>query len=125
MSETKQTMQEILDEVGISMPAGTMELADPFMQDGESVRELRYDFSKVTGRDSMRITSQLRSEGLLSDGQQKQDPNYCAAVFAVAAGLEFHDLDRMGIEDFNEAANLATLFFIWKASRTAPKTYDK
>lgn len=116
----EQTLQEILDDAGITMPAGIMKLSDPFKLDGNEVQELPYDFSRVTGRDSMRITAQLKSEGLLVGEQQKQDPNYCAAVFAVAAGLELHDLDRMNVEDINEAGNLTTLFFMWKASQTAP-----
>lgn len=121
MSKQKreQTMQEILDEAGITMPAGILKLTDPFNFDGDPVTELPYDFSRVTGRDSMRITAELRRAGLIGDGVQKEDPNYCAAVFAAAAEMDLHDLDRMNVEDINEAANLATLFFMWKASRKA------
>lgn len=117
MNEKKKTLAEILEESGINMPEGNMTLSEPFKLDGEDVERLHYDFSTVTGRDAMRITAQLKKDGLLGDGDQKDDSNYQAAVFAVACRMEIADLYRLPIADVNQATQYTKLFFTLKASQ--------
>lgn len=121
MNEKKKTLAEILEESGINMPEGNMTLSEPFKLDGEVVERLHYDFSTVTGRDAMRITAQLKKDGLLGDGDQKDDSNYQAAVFAVACGMEIADLYRLPIADVNQATQYTKLFFTLKASQISAR----
>lgn len=117
----QQTMEELLEENGLMMPAGEMLLSEHFKLDGEDVDKLHYDFSTVTGRDAMRITAQLKRDGLLGDGDQKDDGNYQAAVFAVACGMELADLYRLPIVDVHQAAMYAKVFFTLEASKISAR----
>lgn len=117
----QQSMEEILREAGIAMPEGDMALSEPFKLDGKDVEQLHYDFSTVTGRDAMRITARLKSDGLLGDEGQKDDSNYQAAVFAVACGMEIADLYRLPIAEVNQAAQYTKLFFALKASQISAR----
>lgn len=87
-----------------------MFLSEPFKLDGEAVEKPHYDFSTITGRDAMRITAKLKQDGLLGDGNQQNDSNYQAAVFAAACGMELADLYRLPIADVNQAGKYAQLF---------------
>lgn len=119
--EKQQTLEEILEDAGITMPDGNMELSEPFKLDGKDVEQLHYDFSAVTGLDAMRITAKLKRDGLLGDGDQKDDSNYQAAVFAVACGMELADLYRLPVVDKDRAAMYAKLFFMLKASQISAR----
>lgn len=122
MSEKKQqTMEEILRESGIAMPEGDMVLSEPFKLDGKAVEKLHYNFSTITGRDAMRITAKLKRDGLLGDGDQQNDNNYQAAVFAAACGMELADLYRLPIADVNQAGKYAQLFFALRASQISAR----
>lgn len=122
--EDEMTIQEILDDNNVSMPEGDLQLKTPFLIDGENVDSLHYDFSKLTGRDAIQITAALKRCGVETTNQT-EDPNYCAAAFAAASQIDFSDMERMGIADYNEASALAAIFFAWSASPTTPKKSEK
>ncbi|BAK99707.1 hypothetical protein OBV_25090 [Oscillibacter valericigenes Sjm18-20] len=121
MNEKNQTMEEILREAGVTMPEGDMFLSEPFKLDGEAAEKLHYNFSTITGRDAMRITAKLKQDGLLGGGDQQNDSNYQAAVFAAACGMELADLYRLPIADVNQAGKYAQLFFALRASQISAR----
>lgn len=120
-NEEEMTVQELLDDSNISMPEGDLQLKTPFLIDGENTDKLHYDFSKLTGRDAMQVTATLKRCGVKIAGDQTEDPDYCAAAFAAASQIDFSDMERMGIADYNEASALAAIFFAWSASQKAQK----
>ncbi len=88
-----------------------LKLSKPVKINGEEVKEIPYDLEALTGADIQVAVKELARRGIIV-GSTEVDPNYHAAIFAVAAGLSLDDIGLIGAKDYNLATQKVRDFFL-------------
>lgn len=130
----KKNMEQTAAQAAEATKRGTLELAAPIRAAGQDIRELKYDFTKLTGWEYAQALDEDISAGSVFRLSNRQAISLFAAAAAKAtairneAGVEIHPLDakdirdRLGIEDGVKAAQLAAVFFIVTAREANKRT---
>ncbi len=92
--------------------AGVLTLKKTVLIDGEEVKEIKYDFDKLTGADIEEVFKESTRSGYMVSASYELDPVIGGRMFAKAADLDFMDIKRLRIPDYTKAAGLARSFFI-------------
>ena len=88
-----------------------LKLKKAAMIDGEPKTEISYDLESLTGNDMDMALQECKRRGSLV-GAISIDPSYHMAVFALAAGLAYLDIKRLGARDCKNAIALVRAFFL-------------
>lgn len=86
-------------------------LRKPTEINGEEVNEISYDLESLTGEELAGAIKMLAKNNIVVV-MTETDTNYHAAVFAIAAGLDYSDIKRLGAKDYNKVCNLVRDFFL-------------
>lgn len=78
---------------------------------GEMVKEIEYDLESLTGNDIAEAIKMLAKYNIVVLVTET-DTNYHAAIFAVASGLDFADVQRLSAKDYSNACRLVRDFFL-------------
>lgn len=89
----------------------TLELKNPAMINGEEVKTIEYDLEGLTGRDSAQAINELSKRKIFVT-MTEVDQNYHAAMFAIAAGISFEDVQQLSAKDYQKACNEVRDFFL-------------
>lgn len=121
----KAAIGDILTPEKISK--GTLELAIPIRARSEDVKELHYDFSKLTGweyAEAMDTDKEARNMFVVS---KKQALCLFAAAAAKATdGIDAKDVkERIGLADAQRAVQVATLFLNVSAQAAGKNTFGE
>lgn len=117
MSENKEIIKE---EVKVeTAPAteeevlgcGTYKFRNPVLIDGELKTEIEYDLEELDGNDVVQAVKTLAENGIMVTFAET-DQNYHAAIFAIAAGIDFMDVKRFKFKDFTKVCNIVRNFFL-------------
>ncbi len=96
---------------------GILTLAKPILARGEEVKELRYDFRKITGRQyiqALDVGAPSRAMNAITNEQAFE--LFIAAAKNLNDGVDDIDIrDRMGVDDVIQAVRIGKVFFGWKA----------
>ena len=89
-------------------------LSNPVTYNGEEISELKFDFSKITGRDAREIEDELQRCGKLTLYSQVSNIHYIMRVAAKACekpiGIDLFDI--VSINDYNALRTHAQLFLL-------------
>lgn len=105
----KKITQEVIAEEEIA--ENKLVLKKPVELNGETVTEIEYDLDSLTGNDVSDAIKMLAKHNIAVI-MTETDQNYHAAIFAIASGLDFKDIQRLGLKDFNKACSLVRDFFL-------------
>lgn len=106
---------------------GTLELAEPIRAKSKDIRELHYDFGKLTGweyAEAMDSDANARNVFVVTKKQ-------AISLFAAAAAKLTDDMDaidiktRIGLADAQRAAQVATLFLSTAAREAGKNIYGE
>lgn len=89
----------------------TLELKKPAKINGEEVTKIEYDLDALTGEDVADAIKMLAKNGVIVT-MTETDSNYHAAIFAIAAGVDYLDIKRLGAKDYFKACNTVRDFFL-------------
>ena len=89
----------------------TLKLKKPAMINGEETSEIEYDLDELTGKDIQDATKELQKRGIIVSVVET-DPNYQAMLFAMASGLSYEDIQKLGAKDYNDIIILVRDFFL-------------
>ena len=115
-SDTFERMREAILKAG-TIECGILELSMPIMARGEEVKELRYDFRKITGRQyiqALDVVAPSREINAITNQQALE--LFIAATKNQNEGVDDVDIrQRMGVDDVIQAVRIGKVFFGWKA----------
>lgn len=106
--------EEVRKITSADYKSGTLKLSSPILARDQEIRELRYDFAKLTGRDYVEAMDSDRN----SKDIFKVSATQAFTLFAISAGKETEDVDAVDIQkqlsmtDTARAVQTATLFLI-------------
>lgn len=86
-------------------------LKKPVFIDDEETKEIEYDFNNLMGDAGFNAIKDLGKRGVIVQIVETE-PLYLAHLFSQAAGLEFEDVMRFGIKDFNNVVSVARDFLL-------------
>jgi len=89
-----------------------IELKKPIKVDGEEKTSLSYDLDALTGDDIQKATRELNKLGIVPVTSVEVDCNYQAALFAISAGLDVADMNRLGAKDYARCTRVVRDFFL-------------
>lgn len=98
--------------------AETLKLYKPITVDGNEMKELEYDFDNITGVAMESAKKMLIQNGIVSNNMSEMDSSFHAAVFSIAAGIDYNDMQRLHGRDYMKAANLVRNFFFLNAEES-------
>jgi hypothetical protein len=92
-----------------------LQLTRPIMINGEEVKELKYDFDGMTGRDKVNVGKRIKQDGI-PVSVEELDTDYHMYLFAGAvtkanADIDISDVMRLSAKDIQKGAALARNFF--------------
>lgn len=93
--------------------ADTLKLYKPITIDDKQVTDLPYDFDKITGVQIQNAKKMLERGHITLAAET--DGELHAAIFAIAAGLDYADLLRMHGKDYIAAGLMVRNFFFLDA----------
>lgn len=99
--------EEVVEEVAENV----LKLKKETEINGELVSEIQYDLDSLTGDDVARAIQMLAKHNIVVHVTEI-DTNYHAAVFAIASGLDYSDIKRLGARDYMRACNAVRDFFL-------------
>lgn len=86
-------------------------LRKPTEINGEMAEEISYDLEALTGEDIAAAIKMLAKNNIVVT-LSETDSNYHAAIFAIAAGLDYTDVKKLGAKDYSKACNMVRDFFL-------------
>ena len=89
----------------------TLELKKTAKINGEDVTKIEYDLDNLTGEDIANAIKMLAKNNIIVT-LTETDSNYHAAIFAIAAGVDYLDIKRLGAKDYVKACNTVRDFFL-------------
>ena len=107
----KKITAEVTEEVKAEVLDNTLVLKKPIEIDGEMVKEIKYDLDSLTGNDVSDAIKMLAKHNTVVV-MTETDQNYHAAIFAIASDLDYLDIKRLSIKDYNKACNIVRDFFL-------------
>lgn len=102
---------EITAEEAVVITEKTFTLKKPVEINGEMTSEIPYDLESLTGNDISEAIKMLAKYGIVVV-MTETDQNYHAAIFAISAGLDFADIQKLSAKDYNKACNIVRDFFL-------------
>lgn len=115
MSEFENTKIEevkaVKEETTADSGCGVYKLKKPVMINGELVTEMEYDLESMDGNDIALAIKTLAKNNIIVTVAE-MDQNYHAALFAIASGVAYEDVKRLGIKDFTKVCSLVRDFFL-------------
>ena len=78
---------------------------------GELVSEIKYDLESLTGEDLANAINVLTKHNIFV-AVTETDTNYHASVFAIASGLDYTDIKKLGAKDYMKVCSLVRDFFL-------------
>lgn len=101
-----ETVEETTEEIA---GVGTYIFKTPTKIDGETVESINYDFTTLKGENVRNARTELGKRGYVVSSKML-DVCYHAAMFAEAAGITYADVERFGMKDYDEVADIAQDF---------------
>lgn len=89
----------------------TYKLSRPFEYEGKTIKEIKFDFDKLTGEDSLSIENEMQRQGKFFV-QPSLSGEYLVRFASRACGLGIDVLKAMPITDFNNIRNIAKSFLL-------------
>ncbi len=89
-----------------------LKLIKPVLISGEEVKEIEYDLDEVTGENLENAFKEVTKSGYIVNASYELDPVVGAHIFAECAGIDYTDVKRFGMADYNRAASVVRDFFI-------------
>lgn len=89
----------------------TYKLSKPFEYEGKTIKEIKFDFDKLTGADSLAIENEMMSLGKFFV-QPSLSGEYLMRFASRACGIGIDVLKAMPIVDFNNIRNIAKSFLM-------------
>lgn len=90
----------------------TLNLKKPLLINGEEIKKIEYDLDEVTGENLENAFKEVTKSGYILNGSYELDPVVGAHIFAECAGIDYTDVKRFSLSDYNRAASLVRNFFI-------------
>jgi len=91
---------------------GILKLKKPVLIDGEEVTEIEYDLDEVTGENLENAFKEVTKSGYIVSASYELDPVVGAHIFAECSGIDYTDIKRFNMADYNRAAVIVRDFFI-------------
>ena len=88
-----------------------LELKTAVEINGEEVNKIEYVLESLTGKDTAQAIKDLAKHKIVVT-MTELDQNYHAAVFAIAAGVSFEDIQQLSVKDYVKACNAVRDFFL-------------
>ena len=107
----EKTVENTVVETVEAEVGNVFKLKKPILIDGVMTEEIKYDLDALTGQDIQHAYKELSKRGM-QVMVSEIDSNYHAMLFAIASGLAFEDVSRMGIKDYNRMCSLVRDFFL-------------
>lgn len=106
------------------MSTPTLKLSKPIDINGETVKELSYNFEDMTARDKAEATKSFKKAGNMVLVQEL-DSDYHLYIFATAVKkaeplFEIEDILRMSFKDAVSAESLVRSFFFLNSEESSP-----
>lgn len=90
----------------------TLVLSTPIVINGEEVKEIKYDFDKLTGNSIEKVFNEATKSKYIVSSSYELDPVIGARIFAEAAGIEYKYVLKFELYDYAKAASRARDFFM-------------
>jgi hypothetical protein len=111
MENTEKKITEKIETDETEVVENTLVLKKPVEINGEMVNEIKYDLESLTGNDVSDAIKMLAKHNTVVV-MTETDQNYHAAIFAIASDLDYADIKRLSIKDYNKACNIVRDFFL-------------
>lgn len=107
----EQLENKVQEEINEEVKENVLKLKKPTEVNGETVSEIPYDLESLTGDDLANAIKMLAKHNIVVQVTEI-DTNYHAAIFAIASGLDYVDIKRLGAKDYMKACNTVRDFFL-------------
>lgn len=107
----KKITAEVSENETKAVAENVLVLKKPVEINGELVKEIQYDLDSLTGNDVSDAIKMLAKHNTVVV-MTETDQNYHAAIFAIASDLDYADVKRLCIKDYNKACNIVRDFFL-------------
>ncbi|WP_459482117.1 hypothetical protein [Clostridium saccharoperbutylacetonicum] len=87
-------------------------LSSPILVKGEEVKEINYDFDKLSGNSIEKVFNEATRSKYVVSSSYELDPIIGARMFAESANMEYIDIKRLPLVDYTKAASCARDFFM-------------
>ena len=105
-TKEKETELEVIDVTDIKE---TFELTTPIEIDGEKVTEIEYNLNRITGK-TIRIAIQQLGRMEVGVLNLEFSPILHAFLFAFAADIDFHIVEKFNAKDYRRAVEIVSNF---------------
>lgn len=105
-TKEKGTELEVIDVTDIKE---TFELTTPIEIEGEKVTEIEYNLNRITGK-TIRIAIQQLGRMEVGVPNLEFSPILHATLFAFAADLDFHIVEKFNMKDYRRAVEIVSNF---------------
>ncbi len=105
-TKEKETELEVIDVVDIKEK---FELTNPIEVDGKEVTEIEYNLNRITGK-TIRIAIQQLGRMEVGVPNIEFSPILHAFLFAFAADLDFHIVEKFNMKDYRRAVEIVSNF---------------
>ncbi len=113
-NKVEEQVEEMLNEMTDTSKEKAFKLRKPIMYNGEELKELSFDFNKLTGEDCIAVESELLSRGVAVIGNPASNIQYIIRMAARACtktvGIDI--FRTMSATDFNRIRTTAYFFLL-------------
>ncbi len=107
--ETKEKELKVLEEKESDMDKDVLKLTSPIEIDGKEVTEIKYNLNRITGK-TIRVNIQKLGRMEMVVPNIEFSPVLHAALFAEAAELDFHIIEKLNVKDYTNAVSIVSNF---------------